>query len=170
MAAFPDVRWGSEKSWLRKPLIAFSETKPGSWFIKSITPLDRKVLIRTKGRKTILGPIGAPTMLLTTIGAKSGLARTSPLLFARDGDDSIIVVGSNFGQQRHPAWSGNLIAHPDDVTVTTGGVDIPVRAELLTGADADAAYRLMEAETRTYNEYKSRTDRTIRVFRLTAKG
>lgn len=107
-------------------------------------------------------------MLLTTTGAKSGLARMSPLLYARDGD-SLIVVGSNFGQDRHPAWTGNLIAHPDTVIVTIGGADVPARAELLTGDEAEAGYQRMAEATRTYTEYRSRTDRAIRVFRLTAK-
>lgn len=168
MAGYPDVRWGSENSKLRKPFIAFSTTKPGSWLIKTMTPLDRRLLIRTKGKYTALGPIGAPTMLLTTIGAKSGLARTSPLLYSRDGD-SIIVVGSNFGQSHHPAWTSNLIAHPDDVVVTIGGVEVPSRAELLTGDEAEAGYARMVDATRTYTEYRSRTDRAIRVFRLTPK-
>jgi len=168
MAGFPDVRWGSDSSRLRGPMIAFSKTKPGSWLIKTMTPLDRKILIRTKGKYTALGPIGAPTMLLTTTGAKSGLARTSPLLYARDGE-SIIVVGSNFGQAKHPAWTANLIAHPEAAIVSIGGEDVPVYAALLTGDEAEAGYQLMAAATSTYTEYRSRTDRTIRVFRLTAK-
>jgi deazaflavin-dependent oxidoreductase (nitroreductase family) len=149
-------------------MIAFSKTKPGSWVIKTMTPLDRRILIRSRGRYTALGPIGAPTMLLTTTGAKSGLQRTSPLLYSRDGE-SIIVVGSNFGQQQHPAWTANLIAHPNDATVTIGGVDVGCTAELLTGEEAEAGYQLMAAATPTYTEYRSRTDRSIRVFRLTAK-
>jgi deazaflavin-dependent oxidoreductase (nitroreductase family) len=169
MAGYPDVRWGSESSWLRGPFVAFSTTKPGSWFIKTMTPLDRRLLVRSKGRYTALGPIGAPTMLLTTTGAKSGLARTSPLLYSRDGE-AIIVVGSNFGQDKHPAWTTNLIAHPQDVLVTIGGQDVPSCAELLSGEEAEAGYALMAATTRTYTEYRSRTDREIRVFRLTPKG
>jgi deazaflavin-dependent oxidoreductase (nitroreductase family) len=168
MAGFPDVRWGSEDSRLREPMVAFSTTKVGSWLIKTMTPLDRRILIRSKGKYTALGPIGAPTMLLTTVGAKSGLSRTSPLLYSRDGE-SIIVVGSNFGQDRHPAWTGNLIAHPDDVVVTVGGAEVPAHATLLTGDEAEAGYQLMAQATRTYSEYRSRTDREIRVFRLTAK-
>jgi deazaflavin-dependent oxidoreductase (nitroreductase family) len=168
MAGYPDVRWGSENSRLREPMVAFSTTKVGSWLIKTMTPLDRRILTRTKGRFTALGPIGAPTMLLTTKGAKSGLERTSPLLYSRDGD-SIIVVGSNFGQDKHPAWTGNLIAHPDDVVVTIGGKHIPSHAALLDGEEAERGYQLMAAATRTYTEYRSRTDRAIRVFRLTAK-
>jgi deazaflavin-dependent oxidoreductase (nitroreductase family) len=166
MPGFPDVRWGSDASRLRRPLVWLSTTKVGSGAIRALAPLDRRLLERSHGRYTILGPIGAPTMLLTTIGAKSGLPRTAPLLYARDGD-SLIVVGSNFGQHKHPAWSANLKANPDAV-VTIGGQAIPVHATLLAGDEAEAAYRLMAELTHTYTAYRSRTDRQIRVFRLEA--
>jgi deazaflavin-dependent oxidoreductase (nitroreductase family) len=163
---FPDVRWGSESALLRKPLLAFSASRPGSWVIRKLTPLDRRLLMRSRGRYTVLGPFAAPTMLLTTTGAKSGLPRTQPLLFGRQGD-SIVVVGSNFGQAHHPAWTGNLLATPRAV-VTIGGKDIPVEAELLSGQEAEAAYTLMTQLARNYAAYRTRTDRQIRVFRLTA--
>jgi deazaflavin-dependent oxidoreductase (nitroreductase family) len=163
---FPDVRWGSESARLRKPLVAFSASRPGSWVIRTLTPLDRRLLMRSRGRYTVLGPFAAPTMLLTTTGAKSGLPRTQPLLFGRQGD-SIVVVGSNFGQAHHPAWTGNLIKTPRAV-VTIGGKDIPVDAELLSGAEAEEAYTVMTDLARNYTAYRSRTDRQIRVFRLKA--
>jgi deazaflavin-dependent oxidoreductase (nitroreductase family) len=163
---FPDVRWGSATSRLQKPAAAVASTRPGSWLIKKLTPLDRKILVRSKGRKTVLGPLGAPTMLLTVTGAKSGLPRTSPLLYGRDGE-SLIVVGSNFGGTKHPAWSTNLIAHPE-CTVTIGGVDVPARATLLEGDEAEAAYQVMIEVAPNYRVYRGRTDRAIRVFRLTA--
>jgi deazaflavin-dependent oxidoreductase (nitroreductase family) len=165
MTTFPDARWGSETSRLRGPLVAFSSTRPGSWLIRQLTPLDRRVLVRSRGRFTVLGPIGAPVLLLTTTGAKSGLPRTTPLVFGRAGD-AVLVVGSNFGQDKHPALSGNLLKSPEAV-VTIGGKDIAVRAELLEGEAAEAAYRTMVDLARTYSEYQSRTDRSIRVFRLT---
>lgn len=161
---FPDQRWGKERAWVRGPMTAFASSTPGSWLIRTATPLDRKVLVRTKGRRTLLGPIGVPTLLLTTTGRKSGLPRTTPLLYAHQGD-SLVVVGSNFGQERHPAWTGNLLADPH-ATVTMAGEDIPVVAELLTGDEAAAGYAAMVEVTATYREYRSRTDRDIRVFRL----
>jgi deazaflavin-dependent oxidoreductase (nitroreductase family) len=163
---FPDVRWGSQNARLRKPLIAFASSRPGSWLIRTLTPIDRRLLTRSRGRYTVLGPFAAPTMLLTTTGAKSGLPRTQPLLFGRQGDD-IVVVGSNFGQAHHPAWTGNLIKHPHAI-VTIGGKDIPVDAELLEGEDAEAAYTIMADLARNYAVYRERTDRQIRVFRLSA--
>jgi len=161
---FPDVRWGSETSRLRRPMVAFACTRPGSWVIKKLTPVDRRLLIRSNGRLTVLGPLGAPTMLLTTTGAKSGLPRTTPLLYVRDGDD-LIVVGSNFGQAHHPAWSGNLRADPHAV-VTIGGQAVPAVAEQLSGEEAEGAFQRMVELARNYGEYRSRTDREIRVFRL----
>ena len=163
---FPDVRWGTENPTLRRPLIALAASRPGSWLIRTLTPLDRRLLLRSRGRHTILGPFATPTMLLTTTGAKSGLPRTTPLVFGRDGD-AIVVVGSNFGQSHHPAWTGNLLKQPRAI-VTIGGRDIPVDATPLEGADAEAGYRLMSDMAKNYAVYRERTDRQIRVFRLTA--
>lgn len=127
-------------------------------------PLDRKLLLRSHGQLTLLGPIGAPVMLLESKGRKTGQTRLNPLLFARD-DDSLIVVGSNFGQQHHPAWTANLIADPRAVAVVRGQ-RIPVEATLLEGPEAEAAYQRMVAIADTYSTYRGRTDREIRVFRL----
>ena len=164
MTAFPDVRWGSDSSWLRGPAVAFSSTRAGSWLIRTLTPLDRRILLRTNGRYTMLGPIGAPVLLLTTTGAKSGLPRTTPLLYGRLGED-LVVVGSNFGQDHHPAWTGNLLKQPA-AKVALAGQQIVVHATRLTGAEAEAAYGVMEGEAATYAEYRNRTDRQIRVFRI----
>ncbi|MDP9093806.1 MAG: nitroreductase family deazaflavin-dependent oxidoreductase [Actinomycetota bacterium] len=163
---FPDVRWGSENSRLRKPATVFASTKPGSWLIRTLTPLDRRILTRTRGRYTVLGPIGAPTLLLRTIGAKSGQPRTTPLLYARQ-DEQLLVIGSNFGQARHPAWSANLLAHPGAV-VTMGGKDIAVTARLLSAQERQGAIDSFIALSGVYAAYLQRTDRAIRVFALTA--
>ena len=161
---FPDVRWGSESGLLRKPATAFASTKAGSWLVRTLTPLDRRLLMRTRGKYTVLGPIGAPTLLLTTTGAKSGQPRTSPLLYCRDGDQ-LLVIGSNFGQAHHPAWTGNLRADPHAV-VTIGGVDVPVLARQLTGDARQAAIDAFIALSGVYAAYLTRTDREIRVFSL----
>jgi len=164
----PDYRWGREGSVLTRVGTRFASTRPGSWTIRKLMPLDRKLLLRTRGRKTLLGPIGAPTLVLETIGRKSGQPRLSPLLFARDGE-SVLVVGSNFGQQHHPAWTSNLIAQPQ-ARVISGGVEVPVVSELLSGAEATAGYQKMVDIAAVYASYQTRTDREIRVFRLTPVG
>ncbi|TSD94406.1 nitroreductase family deazaflavin-dependent oxidoreductase [Skermania sp. ID1734] len=161
---FPDVRWGSESSKLRKPATAFAGTKFGSWTIRTLTPLDRRLLRRSRGRYTMLGPIGAPTMLLTTTGRKSGQPRTTPLLYVRDGN-RLIVVGSNFGQDQHPAWTSNLLADPNAI-VTIGGKDVAVTATQLAGDEKAAAYKAFIDMVSVYDTYRNRTDRDIRVFAL----
>jgi deazaflavin-dependent oxidoreductase (nitroreductase family) len=168
VSTFPDERWGSENSKLRRPMIWFGSTHFGSWVIRSLTPFDRYVIKRSHGRYTALGPLGAPTMLLTTTGAVSGKPHTTPLLFARDGDD-VLVAGSNFGQAHHPAWSKNLIVHPESIA-TVGGKAVPVTAELLRGEEALAGFEKMIAVVPVYAEYKNRTERAIRVFRLRARS
>lgn len=165
MTQIPDELWGSSDTALARVGQAFAATRPGSWTIRKLMPLDRRLLVRSDGKRTVLGPIGAPVLLLETTGRKSGQTRVSPLLFARDGD-GLIVVGSNFGQEHHPAWTGNLLAAPAAVVVVRGK-RIAVRAELLAGDAALAAYQRMVEVTKVYSVYKGRTDREIRVFRLT---
>lgn len=161
---FPEVRWGRSDSRLGKQLSRFASTQFGSNVVKALTPLDRRLLTRTKGRFTVLGPIGDPPLLLTTVGAKSGLPRTCPLLYVRD-SDRLLVIGSNFGQEHHPTWTTNLRAHPDAV-VTIAGIEVPVRGRQLDGAERDAAITSFIKLTPVYAEYLKRTDRAIRVFAL----
>nr|WP_296773085.1 nitroreductase/quinone reductase family protein [Rhodococcus sp. (in: high G+C Gram-positive bacteria)] len=163
---FPDVRWGSDTSFIRKPAIAFAATKPGSWVIRNLAGVDRRLLERTNGRFTILGPIAAPVVLLTTTGCKSGALRTSPLLYYREGVQ-LFVVGSNFGQQHHPAWTSNLLKEPR-ATVAIGGKKIPVTATPVTGPEKARIYDAFNDMVKVYGEYKNRTDREMRMFALSA--
>jgi deazaflavin-dependent oxidoreductase (nitroreductase family) len=63
------------------------------------------------GRSTGAGPSGLPTLLLTSIGRKSGEKRTVPLVFLQNGQD-MVIVGSLAGYDQHPAWVHNLRANP----------------------------------------------------------
>jgi deazaflavin-dependent oxidoreductase (nitroreductase family) len=138
-----------------------------SWFAafgRRLVPFDRWLLRRTGGRWSVSGQQALPSMLLTTTGRKSGQPRTTPLLYAADGD-GYIVVGSNWGQALHPAWTGNLLAQPE-ATASIGHTELPVRAELATGAERDRLWKIVEALWPAYNTYADRSGRDIRVFRL----
>ncbi|WP_378734495.1 nitroreductase family deazaflavin-dependent oxidoreductase [Nocardia brasiliensis] len=161
---FPNRQWGSRTNVLSRVANKFAATKPGSWCIRKITPLDRALLERTDAKYTVLGPIGAPVILLTTIGRKSGQPRTQPLLYVHDGD-VLYVIGSNFGQQRHPAWTANLLANPD-ATVAIAGHRIPVRATLVAPEDKDAIFARFVDITGAYAAYRDRTTRDLRIFAL----
>lgn len=136
------------------------------WFAtvgRALVPLDRAVARFTKGRVVALGLL--PTLVLTSTGRRSGLPRRQPLLYLRDGD-AFVVIGSNWGRPDHPAWSANLLAHPDAV-VTVAGKDIAVRAELATGPQRERLWGLALAVWPAYASYQRRAGRPIRVFRLT---
>lgn len=149
---------------MREIVDAIAATPAGSRLIRALVPLDRRVLSKTKGRYTVLGPLGLQVLMLTTIGRKSGQRRQSPLIYTRDGN-RLYLFGSNFGQTSHPAWTSNLLANPD-AWVTMAGQEIPVRATLLTGEEYDHAYELFMNYLKAYPAYRSRTNREIRVFAL----
>ncbi len=165
-AQFPDRQWGSRTGLLGRTASAFAATQFGSLVVRKLTPLDRKLLQRTNARYTVLGPIGAPIILLTTMGRKSGQPRTSPLLYVHDGD-TLYVVGSNFGQANHPAWTANLLALPE-ATVTIAGQQIPVHANVVDDAERKRQIfdRFIET-TEAYAAYRNRTTRELRIFALT---
>jgi deazaflavin-dependent oxidoreductase (nitroreductase family) len=139
-----------------------------AWFAataRRLVPVDRWLAARTGGRWSVIGRHGLPSLRLTTIGRRSGQPRTQPLLYTGDGD-AFVVVGSNWGQQHHPAWSANLLAHPD-ATVTVGDTPIPVRAVLASGAERDRLWTMVLKTWPAYRTYEQRAaGRDLRIFRL----
>ncbi len=129
---------------------------------RAYVPLDRFLGRVTRGR---LLALGLPSLLITTTGRKSGEPRTNPLLYAPDGD-GFVVIGSNWGQGHHPAWSGNLLANPEAV-VEVRGERIPVRAHLAEGAERERLRALLLRVWPAYTAYERRAEgRTLRIFRL----
>jgi deazaflavin-dependent oxidoreductase (nitroreductase family) len=140
---------------------------PKRWFARVgrvFVPMDRLVGKLTRGRFVSMNLRELPAFLLTTTGRKTGRPRTQPLVYGRDGE-AYVVVGSNWGQAHHPAWSGNLLANPDSV-ITLAGRHIPVRAELVEGPDRGRLWELMRSQYPGYAQYEERAGRDIRVFRL----
>lgn len=113
---------------------------------------------------------GAPnSLLLHTVGAKTGLPRTSTLSYARDGDD-YLVVASNGGDRRAPAWYHNLTAHPQ-VEINVGPRRFPATATPVLPGDPDypRLWRIVNANNANrYDGYQARTARPIPVIRLAA--
>lgn len=107
---------------------------------------------------------GAPTLLLTTTGRRSGEQRTTPLIFGRDGS-SYLIVASKGGAPQHPAWYVNLTAQPE-VEVQVKGDRFRCRART---ADPEERARLWPAMTEIwphYDAYAEKTDREIPVVVL----
>ncbi|HEU0239186.1 MAG TPA: nitroreductase family deazaflavin-dependent oxidoreductase [Micromonosporaceae bacterium] len=134
-----------------------------------VVPIDVVVARATGGRLVAFGSRTFPSLLLTTVGRRSGEPRTIPLLYARDGD-AYVVIGSNFGQAHQPAWSGNLLAHPE-ATVTVAGRTLPVVARLATGVERDRLFALLLSMWPAYQTYQLRSGgRDMRIFRLAPAG
>ncbi|MFD7335267.1 nitroreductase family deazaflavin-dependent oxidoreductase [Streptomyces violascens] len=134
-----------------------------------IPAMDRAVHRLTRGR-VILSAQMLPGVILTARGAKSGLPRTTPLAcMPEEGSDTWILIGSNFGRDGHPAWTGNLLAHPD-AEISWKGRDIAVRARLLQGEERAEVWRAALDFWPPYATYQSRIEREIRLFRLERRG
>jgi deazaflavin-dependent oxidoreductase (nitroreductase family) len=110
---------------------------------------------------------GMDLLYLTTVGAKSGQKRVSPVARFADGDDAWLVVASNGGSAKNPSWYHNLRAHPDQVSMEFGGATRPVTVEELSGDRRDAAWQRIVATNPRFGGYPKKTARTIPVLRLT---
>jgi deazaflavin-dependent oxidoreductase (nitroreductase family) len=105
-----------------------------------------------------------PTLLLTTIGRKSGRSLTMPLIFDRDGD-RYVVVASKGGAPEHPAWYLNLLDHPE-VQVQVKAERFPARARTASGTERASLWTQMVRLYPPYATYQTRTDRQIPVVVL----
>ncbi|GAB2754183.1 nitroreductase family deazaflavin-dependent oxidoreductase [Streptomyces bullii] len=130
-----------------------------------VPALDRAVHRLTRGR-VLLSARMLPGLVLTSTGARSGLPRRTPLAcMPEEGGRGWLLVGSNFGRPGHPAWSHNLLAHPDAV-ISFRGRDIPVTARLLQGEERAVAWQAVLGFWPPYAAYQARVEREIRLFRL----
>lgn len=98
-------------NWYARLFSAFGRTPVGAWCIKYlVSPLDRALYRWSQGRMSV-GQLAFPTLLLMTVGRKSGKERMTPLIYLRDGAN-LIVGSSNVGLDRPAAWPLNVAAHP----------------------------------------------------------
>jgi deazaflavin-dependent oxidoreductase (nitroreductase family) len=107
---------------------------------------------------------GAPLLLLTTTGAKSGQLRTSPVVFTKDGE-RLVIIASYAGRPTNPAWFNNLVANPE-VTVEIPGDTFAARAVVAGVEDRDRLYAAQAAQMPAFGEYQSKTTRVIPVVTL----
>ena len=111
------------------------------------------------------GPFAArPLLLLTTIGAKSGQARTSPLMYIPDGDH-LLVLASNFGAPKHPDWYHNLLVHPS-VTVEVGSQTYRATAAILVGLEREQTWARISERYPSLAQLQAQTRRQIPIVAL----
>ncbi len=107
---------------------------------------------------------GAPLLLLTTTGAKSGRARTMPLVYSRDGDH-LVVIASKGGAPTNPDWYHNLVANPE-VTVELGAETFRARASVPGEPERTRLYDQQATLMPGFAEYQKKTTRQIPVVVL----
>ena len=124
------LRWLGHRRWFAAAARRFA------------APIDRFLYRVSRGRVVSTAGV-VPLILLTTTGRRTGRARTTPVMFLRDGD-RFVVSSENSGQKRPAAWPLNLLADPQ-ATVQHGSEVVFCRARLLDEAEADRYWpRLLE--------------------------
>ncbi len=152
---------------LQRGIKRLASGAPIAWLLsKTLRHLDRAVAILSGGRTTATTLLtGLPVIELTTIGAKSGQPRTTPLIAGVDGD-KLILFATNFGGPKAPAWSYNLRAHPV-ATVTYRGRSATYRSREATPEEQERYWPLADAIYVGYAAYRRRAaHREIPVFVL----
>jgi len=131
--------------------------------LKAFGKLNIPLYRASRGR--LFGQLGgAPVLLLTTIGRRSGQTRTAPVVYRAD-HERLIVIGSNAGHKSAPAWSLNLEANPD-AEVEVGSKRQKVRARVAAGEERTELWRKMNEMYGGFDDYSARTTRDIRLFVL----
>lgn len=155
-----------ELNWWRRiwaPILALPIGKALARYI--VLPMDQALLPLTRGRVS-LSALLYPTLLLTTIGARSGQTRTVPLLFLHHGEQ-LVLIASNYGSTRHPAWYFNLRANPVAQTTYRGRTRTFVAHEA-SGVEYDELWQRAVAYYPAYQAYRRSTaGRPIPIMVLT---
>jgi deazaflavin-dependent oxidoreductase (nitroreductase family) len=152
---------------IQKAVRRVAASGPGSWlFARVLHRIDRPVYRLSGGRHTFASWLsGIPVVMLTTTGARSGQARTVPVLGLPTAE-GLAVIASNFGQHQHPAWYHNLRANPEG-SVALDGQSRRFRA---VEAEGDRRRRIWNQGLRVYpgwSQYERRAaNRQIAVFVL----
>lgn len=150
-------------------VVRVSTSRAATWWIKHVASrLDPVIFRASRGRFTSMGPPAMPMLALTAIGRRSGRPRSVQLACLElDGD--YLVVASAMGQQKHPAWRYNIEANPQ-VQIQMRGQRFAARAQVLTDAEKDRIWPDIREAIPQIEIYEERTDRNIRVFRLSRAG
>ncbi len=139
-----------------------AETNVNNW--------NRQVIEEFRSNKGKVGGMfeGAPLLLLTTTGAKSGQQRISPLVYLPDGEH-VFIFASKGGAPTNPDWYHNLVAHPQ-VTVEVGTEQFEATAVIVEGEVRDQIYAKQEQHMSNFADYARKTTRKIPVVELVRRN
>jgi deazaflavin-dependent oxidoreductase (nitroreductase family) len=149
--------------WWEHQLERFAASKAGGWFFVEVAARADPFLLKlTRGRFSLA--VGQPVLLLTVTGATSGQPRETPLLYATDGDN-IVVVASKAGSPNHPAWYHNVKANPTVDILAPRGLSGRYAAHEAEGPERARLWEDVNDLYAGYEVYQQRAgDRTIPVI------
>jgi deazaflavin-dependent oxidoreductase (nitroreductase family) len=122
---------------------------------------------RSGGKNRMSTMMGFPVVLLTTKGASSEKERIVQIAGFPDGDDAWLVLATDGGSPRHPAWYNNMVKHPDDISLEAGSRRMKVTGESLHGREREETLARIVAISPRFGGYQKKTDREIPIVRLT---
>ena len=144
-----------------------TQERIGTVVVRVLSALNTWIFRASGGRFGARFPGGAPVLLLTTVGRKTGAKRTTPLIYLADGEN-VLLVASKGGMSHHPLWYQNLEVNPE-VEVQVGRRTTPMRARRASPAEKASLWPRLVALYREYDDYQARTDRDIPVVILSPR-
>jgi deazaflavin-dependent oxidoreductase (nitroreductase family) len=165
MGRVPDVDPAKPRNPVQRALRWSAKGKFGGWMALNVAnKLDPHLMKATRGLVKV--PSGVPTILLTHTGAKSGRERTTPLVYFTD-SGNVILIASQTGKPKHPAWYHNIKANPD-IELWARGRGGAYRAHEADGHERERLWKLAMQLYPGYDDYRLRADassgRTIPVI------
>jgi deazaflavin-dependent oxidoreductase (nitroreductase family) len=131
---------------------------------------NKKVIEEFRANSGVVGGQfkGAPMVLLTHTGAKSGKSYTTPLVYSRDGE-RFVIIASKAGAPTNPDWYHNLRAHPV-VTLEIRNERFQAKATVTNGAERERLFNQQAEKMPFFNDYRKKTKREIPVIALERLG
>lgn len=135
-----------------------------TWLGRRLGRVDKYLYIWTNGIFYLSRGIGVSMLLMTTVGRKSGKARTTLLGYLVSGNE-LVVWATNYGEHQHPGWSANLLANPEAL-VQRGSCRLRVIARQATAEEKAQLWPLVAEAWHPVVTYESKSGRDIRLFLL----
>jgi deazaflavin-dependent oxidoreductase (nitroreductase family) len=151
----PDFDPAKPRNPIQRTFRRMAKSRFGGWMALNVANKVDPYLMRAS-RGLLKLPSGTPTVLMTHFGAKSGKKRTTPLVYFTD-DENVVLIASQTGKPKHPAWYHNLLANPD-VELWAGGRGGAYRAREAEGAERERLWKLATQLYPGYDDYQVRAD------------
>jgi deazaflavin-dependent oxidoreductase (nitroreductase family) len=151
----PDFDPAKPRNPLQRTMRWVAKSRFGGWMALNVgNRVDPHLMRASRGLLKL--PSGTPTVLLTHTGAKSGKERRTPLVYFTDGPN-VVLIASQTGRPKHPAWFHNLMANPE-VELWAGGRGGTYRAREAEGEERDRLWKLATRLYPGYDDYQRKAD------------